>query len=258
MLFHEEFNIPYYSDTASHSEHQKQRCRLDIRCPKENGGFPSMVWFHGGGFTSEEKSFPHMQDPGIGVIAAGYRLAPEAQADDILTDAAAAVAWALKNIEKYGGDPHKVFVSGYSAGGYLAAMMGMNARWLNSQGHSPNQISGIIAVSAHAATHFTIKELNKTHEGLFNPLVDEYSPLFHVSKRIPPICLITGDRTLDIPCRVEENELMAACLRALEHPHVEFYEMKGLDHQTIQIGAPIIIPGFITKCLTNRANESRL
>jgi len=246
--FREEFDISYYPDTTGHSEHQRQRCRLDLRCPQKTG-FPSMVWFHGGGFTGEEKSFPHLPEAELGVVAAGYRLTPEAGADDILADAAAAVAWTLQNIADYGGDPRKVFVAGYSAGGYLAAMIGMNPRWLEDLGCSPAQLRGIIALSAHMATHFTFKELHKTQEGLFRPHIDEYAPLYYVAKDCLPVCLITGDRTLDIPCRVEENELMAASLRALGHSHVEIYEMKGLDHQTIQLGGPILIPGFITKCL---------
>jgi hypothetical protein len=43
-------------------------------------------------------------------------------------------------------------------------------------------------------------------------------PLYHCASNLPPICLITGDRAIEFKCRVEENELLAASLRALGTP----------------------------------------
>ena len=40
-----------------------------------------------------------------------------------IQDAAAAVAWVFNNIEDYGGRSELIFVSGHSAGGYLASML---------------------------------------------------------------------------------------------------------------------------------------
>jgi acetyl esterase/lipase len=56
---------------------------------------------------------------------------------DCIADAAASVAWTLANIGNYGGDPKKIFVTGISAGGYLTAMVGMDARWLVPHGFKP-------------------------------------------------------------------------------------------------------------------------
>ena len=44
----------------------------------------------------------------------------------IYKDAAAAVAWVFNNIEDYGGRSELIFVSGHSAGGYLASMLGLD------------------------------------------------------------------------------------------------------------------------------------
>jgi hypothetical protein len=42
---------------------------------------------------------------------------------------------------------------------------------------------------------------------------------------------------------------MAVTLRNLGHGAVEFYEMAGLDHNTVVQGAMILIPGFIQRTL---------
>jgi hypothetical protein len=76
-------------------------------------------------------------------------------------------------------------------------------------------------------------------------VIDEFAALHFVSKDLPPICLITGDRRIEWPCRVEENELLFATLRNLKHPDVEFHELKDLDHGTVPQGAAKVMPGFI-------------
>ena len=50
-----------------------ERCRLDLYYPA-NKGFPTVVWFHGGGLRSGKKSIPKQQEQGIAVVAANCRL----------------------------------------------------------------------------------------------------------------------------------------------------------------------------------------
>lgn len=114
--------------------------------------------------------------------------------------------------------------------GYLAAIVGMEPRWSLEHGISIDRLVGIILISAQVTTHFMIKELRGTHTGINNLLIDSYALLFYVSKNLPPIFLMTGVRTLDIPGRAEENHFLAANLRALGHRSVEMHEMKGCDH----------------------------
>ena len=60
---------------------------------------PVVVWFHGGGIEGGEKHIDsQLKNSGLVVVAANYRLLPKAPIDDILDDAAAAVAWTYKNI----------------------------------------------------------------------------------------------------------------------------------------------------------------
>jgi hypothetical protein len=61
--------------------------------------------------------------------------------------------------------------------------------------------------------------------------------------------LIVGGRDIEFKSRVEENQLMDVTLRNLGHTQVEFYEMAGLDHGTVEKGAMIIAPAFMRRVL---------
>ncbi len=103
----------------------------------------------------------------------------------------------MKNIESRGGDPKKVFIAGHSAGGYLAAMIGMDPRWLAAHGLSNRQLAGIIPVSGQVTTHFLVKKVRGDKQPELRPIIDEYAPLYYASKDLPPICLILGDRRIE-------------------------------------------------------------
>ncbi len=109
--------ISYHADEQKVDDPEK-RCFIDMRLPENVKDFPTLVWFHGGGLTGGTRDFPAFEGKGVALVSAGYRLAPPADCPDFLTDAAAAVAWTLKHISEYGGDPKKVFIGGHSAGGY--------------------------------------------------------------------------------------------------------------------------------------------
>lgn len=238
--------IAYYPAAAPVVD-PDQRCVLDIRHPADHPGFATLVWFHGGGLTSGVRGFPRFNGQGVALIAVGYRLSPQAQCPDFLNDAAAATAWTVQNIARYGGDPKKVFIGGHSAGGYLAAMIGMDPKWLALYGLSPRSLAGILPVSGQVTTHFQVKKLRGIAGPALLPVIDDFAPLHYVSKDLPPLCLILGDRRIEYKCRVEENELLYATLRNLEHPDVEFHEIKDLDHGTVIGGAASVMPVFIER-----------
>jgi hypothetical protein len=125
----------------------------------------------------------------------------------------------------------------------------MDPKRLSAQRASNRQLAGVIAVSGQMTTHFTVKKLRGDKAPELRPIIDEYAPLYHAAKDLPPICLIVGGRAIEFKSRVEENELMAVTLRNLGHGAVEFYEMAGLDHSTVEQGAMILIPGFIKRTL---------
>lgn len=83
----------------------------------------SLIHFPGGGYMSVNLNFgmaEWLRDQGITTLIVKYRL-PNGQREVPLEDARAALAYMRENAERLGIDPHKVGVSGNSAGGHLAA-----------------------------------------------------------------------------------------------------------------------------------------
>lgn len=94
-------DIPY---TKVENSYAKERCKLDVYYPTDKKEVPVVVWFHGGGIEGGSKYIDtELLDAGYCVISANYRLLPKANIDEVLDDAAAAVAWAFSNAEKYNG-----------------------------------------------------------------------------------------------------------------------------------------------------------
>ena len=246
-----ETGISYYDAAAleSANDYQKEQCKLDVYHLVDAPAAPTLIWFHGGGLTGGQREFPKLKDQGINLVSVSYRLSPKGEFPCFLEDAAAATAWTIRNISKYGGDPKKVFVGGHSAGGYLTLMVGMDPRWLEPYGISPNDLAGLIPVSAQVTTHFTVKKLRGDTQDSLRPIIDEYAPLYHSAKNLPPICLITGDRKIEWKSRVEENVLLDITLTHLGHTPHEFHELPGLDHGTALDGSMPVIRSFIDQVL---------
>jgi len=191
-------NIPYYDDTTNQSDvYIKERCVLDIYYPRNVENFPTIVWFHGGGLTGGEKEIPEaLKEKGFAVVGVNYRLSPKVKAPAYIEDAAAAVAWVFNNIKKYGGDTSLIFVAGYSAGGYLTNMVGLDKKWLAVHGIDADNIAGLISLSGQAITHFTVRE----ERGIpgTQPIIDDLAPLYYVRANAAPLILITGNRELEL------------------------------------------------------------
>ncbi len=207
----------------------KKMCRLDIYSPVDAKDFPTVVWFHGGGLTGGKRKIPEqLKSSGIAVVTVDYRLSPNVKVTDCIDDAAAAVAWTFRDIEKYGGSPEKIFVSGHSAGGYLTSMLGLDKKWLKAHQIDADNITGLIPFSGHTITHFTVRA-ERGIDGK-QPIIDEMAPLFHIRKDAPPLLLITGDRDLELLGRYEENAYMWRMMQVIGHPDTELFELDGYNH----------------------------
>ena len=219
----------------------RERCRLDVYYPNGVKNFPTVVWFPGGGLKGGNRSVPKgLKEKGIAVVAVNYRLHPKVKSPAYIEDAAAAVAWTFRNIEKYGGSQKRIFVSGHSAGGYLTSMLGLDKRWLQAQKIDADDIAGLIPYSGHTITHFTVRA-ERGIDGK-QPVVDELAPLFHVRKDAPPLLLITGDRDLELLGRFEENAYLWRMMQVVGHPNTEIFELEGFNHgQMAEPAHPLLL-----------------
>jgi acetyl esterase/lipase len=223
------------------TDYMKERCRLDVYYPTDVKEFSTVVWFHGGGLKAGNRSVPkQLKEQGIAVVAVNYRLHPKVKAPAYIEDAAASVAWTIKNVEKYGGSAKRVFVSGHSAGGYLTSMVGLDKRWLAAHEIDADQIAGLIPFSGHTITHFTVRA-ERGIDGK-QPIVDDLAPLFHVRNDAPPLLLITGDREQEMLGRYEENAYLWRMMQVVEHPDTELYELDGFNHgQMAEPAHPLLL-----------------
>lgn len=228
ITYKTENNISYRTG-ENLDEYQKERCKLDIYYPENVDNFTTLVWFHGGGLTSGEKSIPErLKNKKLAVVAVNYRLSPKVKSPAYIDDAAAAVAWVFKNISKYGGNPKKIVVSGHSAGGYLICMIGLDKHYLAAYGIDANDIQKLVPFSGQMITHFEIRKERGIKDT--QPVVDELAPLFHVRADASPLYLITGDRELEMLGRYEENAYMWRMMKLAGHKQTTLYELDGFDH----------------------------
>lgn len=105
---------------------------LDVFTPAQKtlAPMPSLFFIHGGCFSmGSRKDIPEeikkLADDGFAVFAVQYRLAPKAVYPAAIEDVRAAIRYVRKNAEAFHVDPERMSVHGESAGGYLAAMMGL-------------------------------------------------------------------------------------------------------------------------------------
>lgn len=225
-----------YREGADLTDYMSERCRLDIYYPANKDSFATIVWFHGGGITGGEKFIPEeWTEKGIAVVAANYRLSPKVKCPEYIEDAAAAVAWVFHHIVEYGGSVHKIVVSGHSAGGYLASMIGLDKHYLSAFNVDADQIAALVPFSGHTITHFTVR----TERGIpgTQPIIDEYAPLYFVKADAPPLYLITGDRELEMLGRYEENAYMYRMMKVAGHTQTKLFEMDGFNHGNMPLPA---------------------
>lgn len=242
-----EKDLPYRNGEALTPE-MEASCKLDLYVPEDTEGFGTVVWFHSGGLKAGKKYVPGaLRNRGYAVAGVAYRLHPTVTAPAYIDDAAAAVAWVMENIEAYGGDPDNVVVAGASAGGYLAGMVVLDRSWLEKYGQDADRLAGLISLSGHAITHFTVRK----ERGIpaTRAVVDELAPLYHVRKNAPPILLVTGDREKELFGRYEECAYFYRMLKVAGHADVTLKEIKGADHGGVERGAKADMRAFADRIL---------
>lgn len=233
-----ELDVPYIQDPID--EAVAEMCVFDFYYPRNSEDFATVIWFHGGGLKGGNKIIPDaLKEQGFAVVAPNYRLTPRVKSVTCIEDAAAAVAWVFENIESFGGDADKIFISGHSAGGYLASMVGLDKSYLAKHDIDANRIAGLIPFSGHTITHFAVR--NERGIPRHQAVVDEMAPLFHVRADAPPLLLITGDRELELLGRYEENAYMMRMMKVAGHKETRLLELDGYGHGMTHPAFPLLV-----------------
>ena len=209
------------------------RLLLDLYLPNEIDSPPLVVWVHGGAWRAGSKDnmpLGFLVDAGYAVASVNYRLSPVARFPAQVHDCKAAIRFLRAKQRQYGYDAKRIGVAGSSAGGHLAALVGVtnNHEQLEGEvGSHLDQSSDVQAiVDYYGPTNFRTILKQSTPHGLGvripalqlliggqpedkQQIAELASPVFHVDANDPPLLLVHGDQDPQVPIN-QSHELEGA------------------------------------------------
>ena len=225
--------------------------RARVYRPEGEGPFPTVAFFHGGGWvigdleTHDAMVRSICRSSRAVVVAVDYRLAPEHPFPAAADDAVAAARWIAAHLDEFGGDD-RLAVAGDSAGGNLAAVV---AQTLTAEG-TPVAAQFLIYPAVDALGDYPSRTENARGYFLEQPTMDWFyghyagawedakdprlAPLHADLTGQPPTVIVTAEFD---PLRDEGEAygeaLKAAGVRALVHRYDGlihgFFDMGGLS-----------------------------
>jgi acetyl esterase/lipase len=221
--FSRDADIAYGSDA---------RQKLDIYRPNGTGSSPVVVFFYGGSWTNGNRADylfvgEALAARGITTVVVDYRLSPQVTYTGFLDDSARALAWTRAHIAEHGGDRDKLYVMGHSAGGYNAAMVALDPRWLAAYGEKPAMLRGWIGLAGpYDFTPIQDEDIKPAFLAPNTP--PDSQPINHIGESRVPALLMAGsdDKTVD---PVRNTGQLADKLRATGVP-VQTETFAGIGH----------------------------
>ena len=185
-----------------------ERNRIDYFAAGRNG--PLLVFIHGGYWQMRAKeNFSFLAAGplahGIDVAFVGYTLAPDIRLAGIVAEVRASIAWLAAHAGEFGGDPARIYVSGWSAGGHLTAMC-----------LDEPAVKGGLAISGiYDLEPMRLCYLNEKLK-LDESEAQRMSPLFNLPRSSMPLVLAYGGG--ELPELQRQSEAMAAARKSASLP----------------------------------------
>jgi acetyl esterase/lipase len=197
--------------------------KLDIHIPRGKLRSPLIVWVHGGAWRSGSKAempLGKLVEEGYAVASVDYRLSPEARFPAQIHDLKAAIRFLRGHSSQWRIPSKNILVAGDSAGGHLAALVGVSNGHPELEGEKgtdrveSSDVQGIMSFYGGANLTTILKQ--STPHGLsvrvpalelllggqpedLPVLARLASPVFHVNRRSPPLLLLHGDQDPQMP-----------------------------------------------------------
>jgi acetyl esterase/lipase len=234
---------------------------LDVYVPgaaldtaQQGRGVPGVLYLHGGAWRSGDKSEVSvwaglLVSQGYVVASANYRLAPQHKWPAQIEDAKCALRYLRANASTYNLDPLRVGVMGSSAGGHLAALLGLTGpeAGLDGTGGHPEQSTSVQAVvdlfGPANLLGYDLQGYRQDVEAMLGVPLEQAtdilrraSPVTYVSANAPPFLIIQGDKdTVVPPAQSQElyDRLVAAGASAT------LLMVKNAGHGFAPVGGPI-------------------
>jgi acetyl esterase/lipase len=239
---------------------------LDVFKPAKPSGVGVLWMVSGGWFSSHDAINPGMMKPfldrGETVFAVVHGSQPKFTIPEIIQDIDRATRFVRYHAREYGVDPDRLGISGGSAGGHLSLMQG--ARGHDGDPNSKDPVDRVSSRVQAVACFFPPTDfLNYGRTGV-NALTDETlktfwvafgyksrepaelesvaradSPLYLMTKNMPPTLIIHGDADKLVP--IQQSELVMKRLDELGVPHkLVVREGKGHGWPTLGEDLPIL------------------
>lgn len=224
--------------------------KLDLYLPKQANA-PLVVYVHGGAWRAGSKSdvpIVKLLDHGFAIASVDYRLSTQARFPAQVHDIKAAIRFLRASSEQFDISTRRIAIIGSSAGGHLAALVGVtdgDKELEGSVGRHPDQSSTVQSiVSLYGASNLQTILSQSTETGLKMrvpalqlllggqptekpELAKLASPVAHLDKHDPPLLLIHGDADPQMP--PQQSREFAEAYGALGLP-VEFITVAGGKH----------------------------
>lgn len=226
---------------------------LDLYLPGEIEKPSLVVWVHGGAWRSGSKErmpVGGLVEKGFAIASVNYRLSPVAKFPAQIHDIKAAIRFLRAMETEYGYDSSRIAILGASAGGHLAALVGVTNDHEDLEGEVgehddvPSTVHAI--VDFYGPTNFLTILKQSTPHGLgvripalqlllraqpetVPDLARLASPVFHVDAADPPLLLIHGDQDPQVPIN-QSHELQGAYKEAELADRVTFEVIHGGAH----------------------------
>ena len=205
---------------------------------------PGGGWLHGGRQLQGYSLMSHLAERGWVCVSVQYRVAPRHRWPRHIRDVRAAVAWVRAHIDQFGGDPRFVAVAGCSAGGHLAALVGLtpddpdfNAEL--APGADPS-VDAVVSIYGRydwidrstrerdEFVRFIEKFVVRRSIGRHHDVFENASPIARVHPDAPPFLVIHGEADRVIP--VGEAHAFVHRLRSVSRSAVRYLEIPGAGH----------------------------
>ncbi len=223
--------------TVQYAEVDGRPLLLDLHLPDSPGEAPLIVYIHGGAWRSGSRTrmpLGRLVQGGFAVASVDYRLSIEARFPAQVHDIKAAIRFLRAHDASYSYESRRIGIAGSSAGGHLAALVGVTNGHASLEGtvgnHAAESSDVQAAVSYFGATNLLTILAQSTPHGLkvrapalklllgASPLENDRlarvaSPVQHVDAGDPPLYLLHGDQDPQMPIN-QAHELQGAFQRA--------------------------------------------
>src|SRR5262245_14055321 len=227
-------DVPYLQG----ARYADDKDKLDLYLPEGRRNAPVIVSYYGnqlmGGDKSEDAYIGRrFAAAGFVTVVVNYRLSPAVAHPAHVQDAAASFAWVKRHIAEYGGNAGEVFIVGYSAGGYLVALLSTDPRYLAAHNLSPRDIRGTVPVSAFywVERRGVAPDRDRSVWGNDPNVGVDASPAHHLQAGAPPMLILYAEHDED--WRREQNVEVAAAMKAAGQKSVEIAMIGDRNHATI-------------------------